>query len=311
MLLRSRAMKALVIHEYGGPEVMKFEEAPDPTVGVGEVLVRMHATSFNPFDMKRRSGEAKEMAPIKFPGIVGVDLAGTVIELGSGVNSFAVGDSVFGMADQTYAELCVVKASQIARIPTGIDPIEAAALPLVTTTGHTLISLGTDINAGQTVLVTGAVGNVGRSAVFTAKGAGAVVIAGVLTKQLEQARSLGADQIVATDDDSGLANLPLLDAVADTVNGKTAEKLIAKIKPGGVFASVVGIPQNSTDYPKVKFVPVNTLPDAKVLLFMAQAVISGQLTIPIGQKVPLRDAAEVHAGRGQGSGKVLLVMREG
>jgi len=97
---------------------------------------------------------------------------------------------------------CVVKASSLAKIPAGLDLIEAAALPLVTTTGNQLISVGTGIEAGQTVLVTGAVGNVGRSAVFTAKDRGAVVIAGVLKRQVQEAASLGADQIVATDDES-------------------------------------------------------------------------------------------------------------
>ena len=286
-------MKAMVIHEYGGPEVLKFEEAPDPTVGAGEVLVRMSATSFNPFDMMRRSGMAKDTAPIQFPGIVGVDLSGTIIELGSGVNGFSVGDQVFGMADKTYAELCVVKASQIARIPNGIDPVEAAALPLVTTTGHALIVMGTGIKAGQTVLVTGAVGNVGRSAVFTAQDAGATVIAGVLSKQLEEARNLGVDQVIATDDNNALANLPPLDEAATTVDGETADKLLVQIKPGGVFATVLGPPQNAKDYPDVKIAPVFAQPDAKVLLYLAQAAKSGKFSIPIGEKVPLRDAAKV------------------
>src|SRR6266853_1546405 len=176
-------MKAVVVHKYGGPEELKFEEFPDPVPSAGEVLVRIAATSINPFDIMRRSGAAKDAAPIKFPGVVGVDLSGTILKVGPGVSGFAVGDQVFAMADQTYAELCVVKASSLAKIPAGLDLIEAAALPLVTTTGNQLISVGTGIRSGQTVLVTGAVGNVGRSAVFTAKDRGAVVIAGVLKRQ--------------------------------------------------------------------------------------------------------------------------------
>ena len=200
-------MKAVVVHKYGGPEELKFEEFPDPVPGAGEVLVRVAATSINPFDIMRRSGTAKDAAPIKFPGVVGVDLSGTILKVGPGVSGFAVGDQVFAMADQTYAELCVVNASSLAKIPAGLDLIEAAALPLVTTTGNQLISVGTGIQFGQTVLVTGAVGNVGRSAVFTAKDRGVVVIAGVLKRQLQEAASLGADQIVATDDEKSMANL--------------------------------------------------------------------------------------------------------
>ena len=116
----------------------------------------------------------------------------------------------------------------------GLDLIEAAALPLVTVTGNQLLA-ATGIKAGQTVMVVGAVGNVGRSAVFTAKDRGATVIAGVLKRQMDEAKTIGADQVVATDDDTAIANLAPLDAVADTVGGKTAEKLIAKVKPGGVY----------------------------------------------------------------------------
>src|SRR6202044_4203684 len=130
---------------------------------------------------------------------------------------------------------------------------QAAALPLVTTTGNQLL-LATGIKASQTVMVVGAVGNVGRSAVFTAKERGAIVIAGVLKRQMDEAKTLGADQVVATDDDTAIANLAPLDAVADTVGGKTAEKLIARVRPGGVFATVLEAPQNAAKYPSVKVV---------------------------------------------------------
>jgi NADPH:quinone reductase-like Zn-dependent oxidoreductase len=214
---------------------------------------------------------------------------------------------VFAMADNTYAELCVVKVAILAKVPKGLDLIQAAALPLVTTTGNQLVS-ATGINAGQTVLVVGAAGNVGRSAVFTAKERGAVVIAGVLTSQMDEAKTIGADQLVATDDDNAIANLPVLDVVADTVNGKTAETLIAKVKPGGVFASVVGAPQNAAKYPSVKVVPVFSKFDRKTLQFMAEAVRDGKLVIPITQKLPLSEAAEAQAAAEKGGvGKILLV----
>ena len=128
--------------------------------------------------------------------------------------------------DSTYAELCVIKAAVLAKVPDGLDLIQAAALPLVTVTGNQLLA-ATGIKAGQTVLVVGAAGNVGRSAVFAAKQRGAVVIAGVLKSQVGEAKTIGADQLVATDDDNAIANLPMLDVVADTVNGKTAEKSVS------------------------------------------------------------------------------------
>jgi NADPH:quinone reductase-like Zn-dependent oxidoreductase len=300
-------MKAIVVHEYGGPEVLKFEEYPDPVPGPGEVLVRVAATSVNPIDYKRRAGLTKDFYPIQFPGLIGVDISGTVVKIGPGVEGFSVGDQVFAMADNTYAELCVVNAAILAKIPKGLDLIQAAALPLVTTTGNQLLS-ATGIKAGQTVMVVGAAGNVGRSAVYTAKGRGATVIAGVLKRQMEEAKTVGADQVVATDDDNAIANLPPLDAVADAVGGRTAEKLIAKIRPGGVYASVVGAPQNAEKYSSVKVVPVFSKFDRKTLQFMAEAVRDGKLIIPISQKLPLREADEAQAAAEKGAvGKILLV----
>jgi NADPH:quinone reductase-like Zn-dependent oxidoreductase len=300
-------MKAIVVHQYGGPEVLKFEDYPDPVPGQGEVLLRVAASSVNPIDYKRRAGLTKDFYPMHFPGLIGVDVAGTVVKIGPGVEDFSVGDQVFAMADNTYAELCVVKATALAKIPKGLDLIQAAALPLVTVTGNQLMA-ATGVKGGQTVLVVGAAGNVGRSAVFTAKARGAVVIAGVLKRQTDEAKTVGADQVVATDDDTAIANLAPLDAVADTVGGRTAEKLIAKVKPGGVYASVVDAPQNATKYPSVKVAHVFSKFDRKTLEFMAEAVRDGKLVIPISQKLPLSEAAQAQAAAEKGGvGKILLV----
>lgn len=300
-------MKAVVVRQYGGPEVLKFEDYPDPVPGPGEVLVRLAATSVNPIDYKRRAGLTKDWYPINFPGVMGVDIAGTVVKVGPGVDGFSAGDRVFAMATDTYAEFCVVKAAILAKVPEGLDLIQAAALPLVTTTGSDLASaLG--LKAGQTVLVTGAAGGVGRSAVFTAKQRGATVIAGVKKSQIEEAKTIGADQVVAIDDDTAIANLPPLDAVADTVNSSTAEKLIARVKQGGVFASVLGPPRNAGQYPAVKVISVIVKPDSKTLRSMAEAVRDGKLVIPISRKLPLSNAAEAQAAAEKGGiGKVLLV----
>jgi len=300
-------MKAVVVHQYGGPEVLKFEDYPDPVPGPGEVLVRVAATSVNPIDYKRRAGLTKDFYPLTFPGLIGVDLAGTILKGGPGVEGFSVGDKVFAMADNTYAELCVVKAAMLAKVPMGLDLIQAAALPLVTITGNQLMS-ATGIKAGQTVMVVGAVGNVGRSAVFTAKQRGATVIAGVLKRQIDEAKTVGADQVVPTDDDTAIASLSPLDAIADTVGGRTAEKLIAKVKAGGVYASVVEAPQNAAKHPSVRMAHVFSKFDRKTLESMAEAVRDGKLVIPISQKLPLNEAAEAQAEAEKGGvGKILLV----
>jgi NADPH:quinone reductase-like Zn-dependent oxidoreductase len=300
-------MKAVLVHQYGGPEVLEFEEYPDPVPGPGEVLVRVAAASVNPIDHKRRAGLTKDWYPIKLPGLIGIDIAGTVVKIGLGVEGFSVGDRVFAMADDTYAEICAVKAAVLAKVPKGLDLIQAAALPLVTTTGNQLL-LATEIKAGQTVLVVGAAGSIGRSAVFTAKARRATVIAGVLKRQIGDAKTVGADQVVATDDDTAIANLPPLDAVADAVGGRTAEKLIAKVKPGGIYASVVGAPQNAAEYPSVKVVKVFSKFDKETLEFMAEAVRDGKLVIPTSLKLPLSEAAKAQAMAEKGGvGKILLV----
>ncbi len=300
-------MKAIVVHQYGGPEVLKFEDYPDPAPGPDEVLVRVAAASVNPIDYKRRAGFTRDFYPMQFPSLIGVDISGTVLKTGPGVTDFSIGDRVFAMADNTYAELCVINAAVLAKIPEGLDLVRAAALPLVTVTGNQLSS-ATGIEAGETVIVVGATGSVGRSAVFSLKERGAAVIAGVLTRQMDEAKTVGADQVVATDSDTAIANLPPLDAVADTVGGRTAEKLIARVKPGGVFASVAGAPKNAAEYPTVKVAPVFSKFDRKTLQFMAEAVRDGKLVIPISRTLPLSEAAEAQAAAEKGGiGKILLV----
>jgi NADPH:quinone reductase-like Zn-dependent oxidoreductase len=158
------------------------------------------------------------------------------------------------------------------------------------------------------VLVAGALGGVGRSAVFAAKDRGAKVIAGVLKKQLAAAQTLGVDHFVALDDEGALNALAPVDAVANTVRGKTAEQLLGKVKPGGAFASVTGAPANADDYPSVRVVSYVSHQDAKTVLATAEAVSAGKLVIPIERKLPLSAARVGHeaVGRG-GTGKVLLL----
>jgi NADPH:quinone reductase-like Zn-dependent oxidoreductase len=301
-------MKAIVIHEYGGPEVLKYEDHRDPVPGPGEVLVSVAAAGINPIDTYERAGLTRDFRPIQFPGVLGWDLAGTVLGLGPGVKEFSLGDRVLAWAYHTYAELCVVKVGLLAKVPEGLDLTGAAALPLVTITGNQLISAAGGVKPGQTVLVSGAFGSVGRAAVFTAKDREAVVIAGVLKKQLEAAKDLGADQVVALDDEAVMNAIAPVDVVANTVRGKTAELLLGKVKQGGVFASVTGAPDNATDYKSVTIVPYVSKQDAKTLRYMAEAARAGKLDIPIDRRLPLKDAVAAHAAVEKGGiGKVLLL----
>ncbi len=301
-------MKAVVLHEYGGPGKLLYEEFPDPVAGAGEVLVRLAATSVNPIDYKMRSGAAKERFPVQFPGILGRDVSGIVRQVGEGVSGFAPGDKVMALATQAYAELAVVPAKDLTEVPDGLELSEAAALPLVTTTGAQLITEGTKIERRQTVLVAGAVGGVGRSAVWTARKAGAVVIAGVKKSQLKEADDLGADQVLALDDKAAVGKLGFVDAVADAVGGETAEMLLGKVKQGGVFASVVGSPGNAKLHPTVRIVAVGAHPDAELLRAMAEDVAAKRLVIPIDRMVPLAEAGDAQAAAEKGGiGKILLL----
>ncbi len=301
-------MKAVVLHEYGGPSKLIYEDVPDPVAGEGQVLVRVAASSVNPIDFKLRSGAMKAFWPLELPTILGRDISGIVREVGAGVSGSKPGDKVMAVGNRAYAELAVVAAKELAFVPEKLDLVKAAALPLVTLTGEQLISRGTKIQPGQTVLVTGAVGNVGRAAVWTAKKAGAVVIAGVKKTQVKDAAAVGADQVLALDDAAAMEKLGFIDAVADTVGGETAEKLLGKVKQGGVFASVLGPPGNAKMHPTVRIEAIQSSPDARTLRTLAEDVVAGRLVIPIDRMVPLAEAAAAHAAAEKGGiGKILLL----
>jgi len=301
-------MKAVVLHEYGGPDKLKYEDVPDPVAGDGEVLVRVTATSINPIDFKLRSGAMKGVYPLELPTILGRDISGIVRTVGKGVTGFNPGDKVMALGNKAYAELAVVSAKDLALVPDKLDLVKAAALPLVSLTGEQLITQGTRIQAGQTVLVSGAAGNVGRSAVWTAKKAKALVIAGVKKSQLKEAETLGADQVLALDDAAAMGKLGFIDAVADTVGGETAAMLLGKVKQGGIFASVLGPPKNAAMHPTIKIEAVRAVPDAGTLRTMAEDAAAGKFVIPIDRMVPLADAAEAQSAAEKGSiGKILLL----
>jgi NADPH:quinone reductase-like Zn-dependent oxidoreductase len=301
-------MKAVVLHEYGPPKNLKYEDMPDPTPSEGELLIRVAASSVNPIDFKIRSGAAKERYPIEFPAILGRDIAGTVRSLGPRVTAFKPGDKILALGWKAYAELATVKAADAALLPEGLDLIESAALPLVTTTGEQLITRAAKVQPGQTILVAGAIGGVGRTAVWTAKKAGVKVIAGVRKSQLKQAAELNADAVLALDDPDALQKLGFLDAVATTVPRDTANQLLAKVKPGGIFASVVGPPSSAALHPTVQIVAYGAVPDAATLRTLAEDVLAGKFKIPIDRMLPLDHAAEAHAAAEKGGiAKILLL----
>ena len=231
-------MRAVVLHEYGDPETLKFEDnVLEPQVSGSTVLIAAAAASVNPIDWKLRSGMRQKDSPLSFPAILGRDVSGTVRAVGANVKHFKAGDRVLALSNATYAELVAVDDSDVTHLPDGVDLANAAAIPLISLTGDQLVRLATNVKKGQVVLITGALGGVGRAALHTAKKIGAQVIAGVRGKELDDARSLGVSDVLAIDDDSAIENFRLVDAIADTVGGEVAAKLITKVKRAAPLAT--------------------------------------------------------------------------
>ena len=300
-------MKAVVLHAYGPPSNLKYEDFADPSPNSGEVLVRVHAAGVNPIDWKVRSGAMAKMYATNFPAILGYDFAGTAQALGEGVTGFAVGDRVFGRTASCYAELTTVKATELAKVPEGLDLTIAGGLGVVTTTGHQLIHEAVNVQAGQTILLTGALGSVGRIALYAAIEAGAKVIAGVRKQQIDEALALGATAAIDINDPAALASVGLVDAVADTVGGPLANKLISHVKPGGTFGAITGPPSDAALHPTVTVKAFGSHPDAKANLHYAEAIRDGKLKFTIDLLLPLTDAAEAHTkGEKGGIGKIVL-----
>jgi NADPH:quinone reductase-like Zn-dependent oxidoreductase len=301
-------VKAIVLHAYGGPEQLRYEDSEVPEFGDNEVLVKVRATSVNPVDYKIRSGAAKARMPVDFPAILGRDLAGEVVDAGRNVTGFPKGMRVMALANGTYAEFTVAKADVLAPIPDALDFERAAALPLVVTTGAQLIERAVKPQRGQTVLVTGALGSVARTAIHVARQHGTKVLAGVRSSEKEQASQLAADAVVAIDSEEEIGRLRDLDAIADTVGGSTIQKLFKSLRQGGVIGSLLGVPEGAREH-GIRVEAMMAVPDASRLYELADDNARNEFTIPIARTMKLADAAEAQrlAESGGVKGKIILV----
>ena len=301
-------MKAVVLHQYGGPEQLRYEDSDRPEYGDNEVLVRVKATSVNPVDFKIRSGAAKARMPVEFPAILGRDLSGEVVECGRSVAGFSKGMRVMALANGTYAEYTVTRADVLAPIPDALSFEQAAALPLVVTTGAQLIERAVKPQRGWTVLVTGALGSVARSAIHVARTHGVRVLAGVRTREKDQAAKLPVDQVVAIDSEDEINQLRDLDAIADTVDGTVIQRLMKTIRPGGILGSVLGTPEGAQNY-QIRVEAMMAVPDASRLYELADDFVRKEFEIPIARIMPLAQAAEAHrlAESGGVGGKIILI----
>ena len=304
-------MKAVRIYEYGGPESLKYEQdVPEPEFGADMILVESIATSVNPIDWKVRSGARQKDFPLKLPAILGKDVSGVVRAVGSEVRTFRPGDRVIAMAEATYAQGVALPAAIANHLPDGVDLVDAAAIPLVALTGEQLIRLATQATAGQTILVTGALGSVGRAAVHAARKLGAKVIAGVRARQLAEAECLGVSSTLALDDEDAIARLEVVDGVADTVGGETAARLFAKVKDGGRFGYASVLPDGvAAKYPVVAVSRVFARPDPSKVRGFADDIRDNKFVLPISQRLPLHDATSAHSILEKGGGgKIVLTI---
>jgi NADPH:quinone reductase-like Zn-dependent oxidoreductase len=307
------AMRAVRIYEYGGPEKLRFEEhVPDPVMQPTSIVIETAAASVNPIDWKIRSGARQKDFPMEFPAILGRDVSGIVRSVGKSARNFEEGDRVIAFTNATYAELVAVDSSLVTHLPDVVDLIDAAAIPLISLTGDQLVRRAADVRNGQTVVITGALGSVGRAAVHSAKKLGANVIAGVRGAQISEARSLDVWDVVAIDDSEAIRQLPLVDAVSDTVGGETAANIIERVKDGGHFGYASVLPERAAALnPTIKITRVFAQPDPSKVREFADDLRDGKFVLPIGRRLALREASEAHMlGERGGIGKIILLARD-
>jgi len=235
-------MKAIRIHNYGGPEVLQYEDAPRPEPQAGEVLVRVHAAGVNPIDWKVREGHMKDFWPHKFPLILGWDVSGTVEEVGSGPAAegrFKIGDEVYSLPDPTrngaYADYIVVREPELALKPNSLHHIRAAAVPLAALTAWQSLFDTAQLQPGQRVLIHAGSGGVGHFAVQLAKWKGAYVFATASTKNQDLLRELGVDEPIDYTQQRFEDIARKIDIVLDTLGDETQERSWSVLKKGGVL----------------------------------------------------------------------------
>lgn len=338
--MSTRTMKAVRLHAFGGPDVLRYEDAPLPTPQPGEVLVRTHAAGVNPPDWYLRAGY-NDLPPdwrpaVALPAIPGSDLSGVVVAVAADVRGFAVGDEVFGMirfpsfgASKAYAQYATAPATDLARKPAGLSHADAAAAPMALLTAwQFLVELGHDEPnpfqarshrpvplRGKTVLVNGAAGGVGHFAVQLAKWQGARVIAVASGDHGDFLRTIGADEVIDYTQSTPEATVRGVDVVLDTVGGPATGRFLQVLKPGGALYPVYPLGFTGTEDATKAGYAVSTTQvrsNGAQLARAARLLEDGTVRVSIDSRFPLRDAhlAHARAARGHLRGKVVLTVAD-
>jgi len=307
-------MKAIRIHNYGGPEVLQHEDAPRPKPAPGEVLIRVHAPGVNPADWKVREGHLKQFVQNNLPLIPGWDVSGVVEEVGPDVSQFKKGDEVFSKPDTSrdgaYAEYIVVRESEVALKPKSLHHLYATAVPLAGITAWEALFDVAQLNRGQCVLIHSGSGGVGHFAVQFAKWKGAYVIATASTKNQQLLREIGVDQPIDYKTQRFEQVAENVDVVLDTIGGDTQERSWKVLKQGGMLASVVQPPDvEKAQQFGVRGAFVWTQPNGKEL---AEIADSGNVKVVLDRILPLSEARRAHelSQNGHARGKIVLRVKE-
>jgi NADPH:quinone reductase-like Zn-dependent oxidoreductase len=309
-------MRAVRIHNFGGPEQMKFESIAVPKPAAGEVLIKVHAAGVNPVDWKIREGYLTEFIPHKLPLTLGWDFSGEIAAVGTNVKKWRVGDAVYARPDLSkngaYAEYITVSEDEIAAKPKTLSWQKSAAVPLVTLTAWQALNDIGQMKKGDRVLIHAGAGGVGIAAIQLAKQVGATVYTTASTRNIEFLKSLGADEVIdyTQQDFSKLADL---DIVFDTIGGQVLEKTWATLKKGGCLISIAEIPNEelaAEHEVRASFCFVQ--PNASQLSKIADLIDSGDITVEVDSVFRLDDIAIAHdkSESGHTRGKIVIQIQE-
>jgi len=299
-------VKAVRVHRFGPPDVVVVEDVPLPSPGPGEVLVRVMAAGVAPWDAIIREGKSK-VSP-QPPLTLGSDLSGVIEKIGPGVADFAPNDEVYGVTNPQFcgaqAEFAVATADMVARKPQSLNFVEAASAPVIAVTAWQMLFEYAQAKRGQTVIVVGAAGNVGAYVSQMAVDVGTHVVAVADHDDEGLFRSLGVEFIIDSSTPAFEKNLPLVDAILDTVGGSTLQRCVAALKPEGKLVTSVSTQPLPADavffYAEVTTARLETI----TALFDA-----GKITARVGSVLPLsgaRQAQHMLAGAPHKPGKIVL-----
>lgn len=304
-------MKAAQINEYGDASVVKVVDIEVPKPQAGQVLVEVHASSINPFDISVRSGKVQNMIP-SLPITLGGDIAGIITELGEGVTELAVGDRVYGQANVVagnsgaFAEYAVTKVTQVGLAPKSLDDIQAGALPLVGLSALQALTQHLNLQSGQKIFIHGGAGGIGSHAIQLAKHIGAYVATTATGEDIAHVKSLGADEVIDYKAQDFSATLKDFDAVFDTVGGEEFNKALPILKRGGVAVSMTGhADEGRTRELGVTALTQSTHTTPEMLNKLRELVDAGIIKPQIGKIFPLDQiqeafrALETHAVHGK------------